>query len=287
MKKVLFYFFLPFLYIVSKLPLIILYGFSGFLYVLIYSLLGYRKKVVLNNLQNAFPTLSEEEHTKIAKAYYRYLCDLLIEVWKGATMTQKDFEKRCTVEREIVDKLHSEGKSAIFIMGHYGNWEWAAPVCTIRTNYPLDIIYKPMSNESFEKLFQRIRSKFGNEVTPMDQILRKMIKNRDKHRAYAFVADQTPSPKKAHWMSFLHQDTAVFTGVEKIAQKLNLPVVYISIQRPKRGYYHIVPELLFENPKETKEGEIMEVFMKRLEKDITQNPQYWLWSHKRWKHKRI
>ena len=120
----------------------------------------------------------------------------------------------------------------------------------------------------------------------MDQILRSMIRNRNHLTAYAFVSDQTPSPQKAHWMNFLNQDTAVFTGVEKIAQKLDLPVVYIAIERTKRGYYHIQPEVLFENPKATKEGEIMKTFMKRLEKDIQANPQYWLWSHRRWKHKR-
>lgn len=286
MKAFLFYLFLPFLYLVSKLPLPILYGFSNFLYLLIYKVLGYRKKVVLTNLQNAFPQKSAQEIQKISDQYYHYLCDLLVEVWKGATMSKEDFAKRCTVDSPIVNAIHANEKSAIFIMGHYGNWEWAAPVCAVKTDYPLNIIYKPMSNPYFEKMFQKIRSKFGNIVTPMDQILRSMLKNKEVLTAYAFVSDQTPSPQKAHWMNFLNQDTAVFTGVEKIAQKLNLPVVYINIQRTKRGYYHIQPEVLFENPKETKDGEIMEAFMKRLEKDIEQNPQYWLWSHKRWKHKR-
>ncbi len=286
MKAVIFYLFLPFLYLVSKLPLSILYLYSSFLYFLIYKVFGYRKKVVLQNLRNAFPDKSETEIQQISSDYYHYLCDLLIEVWKGATMKKEDFTKRCTVDSPIVNDLHAQDKSAIFIMGHYGNWEWAAPVCAVKTNYPLNIIYKPLSNSYFENLFQKVRSKFGNVVTPMDQILRSMLKNRENLTAYAFVSDQTPSPKKAHWMNFLNQDTAVFTGVEKIAQKLNLPVVYIAIERTKRGYYHIQPEVLFENPKETKEGEIMEVFMKRLEKDIQANPQYWLWSHKRWKHKR-
>jgi KDO2-lipid IV(A) lauroyltransferase len=264
----------------------VLYLFSDFLYSIIYVVLGYRKKVVQENLSNAFPGKSAEEINQITRNYYHHLCDLLVEALKGATMTREQYQQRWTADTEEVLKIQAQNRSVIFILGHFGNWEAAAPVCSFYCKYHLNIVYKPIANSYFEKLVNKIRTRFGNEVTPMDKILRQMLKNKNKPIAYAFVSDQSPSPKNAYWMDFLNQDTAVFTGVEKIAQKLNIPVIYISLQRIKRGYYHVQPTLLFENPKETQEGEIMHAFMKHLEQDIIKDPACWLWSHKRWKHKR-
>ncbi len=288
MHRVLYYTVLPLFWSISLLPISVLYLFSDFLYFIIFILLGYRKKVVLENLRNAFPDKSKHEIDQIMRDYYHYLCDLLVEVLKGATMTKAEYQQRWTAEATEVNKIHAQNRSAIFILGHFGNWEAAAPVCTFNSNYHVNIIYKPIANSYVEKLINKIRTRFDNKVTPMDKILRQMIKDKNKHDliAYAFVSDQSPSPKNAYWMEFLNQDTAVFTGVEKIAQKLNIPVIYISVQRKKRGHYHIQPTVLFENPKETQEGEIMRAFMKHLEQDIIKNPACWLWSHRRWKHKR-
>lgn len=286
MQRILYYAILPLFWLISLLPISVLYLFSDFLYSIIYVVLGYRKKVVQENLNNAFPEKSSEEINKITRDYYHYLCDLLVEVLKGASMTREQYEQRWTADSEEVLKIYAQNRSAIFILGHFGNWEAAAPVCTFYCNYHLNIVYKPIANSYFEKLVNKIRTRFNNKVTPMDKILRQMLKDKNKPIAYAFVSDQSPSPKNAYWMDFLNQDTAVFTGVEKIAQKLNIPVIYISLQRKKRGYYHIQPTLLFENPKETQEGEIMHAFMKHLEQDIIKDPACWLWSHKRWKHKR-
>jgi len=286
MQRILYYAVLPLFWLISLLPISVLYLFSDFLYTVIYVVLGYRKKVVQDNLNNAFPEKSAEEINQITRDYYHYLCDLLVEVLKGATMTREQYEQRWTADAEEVIKIHAQNRSAIFILGHFGNWEAAAPVCTFYCNYNVNIIYKSIANNYFEKLVNKIRTRFNNKVTPMDKILRQMLKDKNELIAYAFVSDQSPSPKNAYWMNFLNQDTAVFTGVEKIAQKLNIPVIYISVQRKKRGYYHIQPTLLFENPKETQEGEIMHAFMKHLEQDIIKDPACWLWSHKRWKHKR-
>jgi len=286
MQRILYYIVLPLFWLISLLPITVLYLFSDFLYVIIYVLLGYRKKVVQENLSKAFPEKKPAEINQITCDYFRYLCDLLVEVLKGATMTREEYEQRWTADSEVVDNIYAQNRSSIFILGHFGNWEAAAPVCTFNSNYHVNIIYKPIANSNFEKLINKIRVRFGNKVTPMDKILRQMLKHKNEPIAYAFVADQSPSPKNAFWMEFLNQETAVFTGVEKIAQKLNIPVIYISLQRKKRGHYHIQPTLLFENPKETKEGEIMTAFMKHLEQDIIENPSCWLWSHRRWKHSR-
>ncbi len=287
MHRVLYYTVLPLFWSISLLPISVLYVFSDFLYFIIFVIIGYRKKVVLENLRNAFPDKTEQEIKHIMREYYHYLCDLLVEVLKGATMTKEEYQQRWTADATEVNKIHAQNRSAIFILGHFGNWEAAAPVCTFNSNYHVNIIYKPIANSYMEKLINKIRTRFDNKVTPMDKILRQMIKDKNKHDliAYAFVSDQSPSPKNAFWMEFLNQQTAVFTGVEKIAQKLNIPVIYISVQRKKRGHYHIQPTVLFENPKETKEGEIMHSFMKHLEQDIIKNPACWLWSHRRWKHK--
>ena len=171
-------------------------------------------------------------------------------------------------------------------MGHYGNWEWAGPSFSLHTNYQLVVIYRPLTNPYFDKMLIRMRTKFGTKITPVNQTLRDMVANRKSVTATAFIADQAATSSNSYWTTFLHQDTAVFNGPEKLAVKFNYPVVYMNIQRTKRGYYDLTPELLFSHPNETKENEILEVFTKRLEKDIINDPVIWLWSHRRWKHKR-
>lgn len=286
MKKLLYFVVLPLFWAISFFPVKVLYLFSDFLYLIIYHLLGYRKKVVLENLHNAFPDKTAAEIQQIAADYYHYLCDLLVEVLKGASMRQHEYEQRWTADATEVNRIYDQGRSCIYILGHYGNWEGAAPVCTFYSKYHVNIIYKHIANSNFEKLMNKIRTRFNNTITPMHKIMRRMIKEKNHVIAYAFVSDQSPSPTNAYWMTFLNQDTAVFTGVEKIACKLNVPVFYISIQRKGRGYYHIQPTLIHENPKDTKEGEIMHAFMQHLEQDIIRDPACWLWSHRRWKHKR-
>jgi Kdo2-lipid IVA lauroyltransferase/acyltransferase len=172
------------------------------------------------------------------------------------------------------------------VMGHYGNWEWAGPSFTLNTGFQLVVIYRPLSNPYFEKMMSGMRTKFGTRITPVNNTLRDMVANRGKLTATAFIADQTATPENAYWTTFLNQDTAVFTGPEKLATKFNYPVVYMNVKRVRRGYYEIRPELLFDEPKTTKDGEISETFTKRLEKEIIQDPSTWLWSHKRWKHVR-
>ena len=172
------------------------------------------------------------------------------------------------------------------MMGHYGNWEWAGNACSLLTQQQLYVIYHPLTNKNFNNLIVKLRTRFGTKLYAMKDTMREMIKNRHEINSTAFIADQTPAPENAYWTTFLNQDTPVFWGTEKIAQKLNLPIVYVTVNRVKRGYYVINSEILITDSKNTSEGEISELHTKKLEKDILAQPEIWLWSHRRWKHKR-
>lgn len=286
MQAFLFYITYPFIYLVAILPFGALYRLSDILfYVLWFS--GYRKEVVLKNLRNSFPDKQEREIESISKSYYRYLCDLILETLRTLRMSEKESRERCAFHiPEWLGRLQAEGKSFIIIMGHYGNWEWAGPSFTLNTGFQLVVIYRPLSNKYFEKMMCAMRTRFGTRITPVNLTLRDMVANRGSVTATAFIADQTATRKDAYWTTFLNQDTAVYTGPEKLATKFNYPVVYMNVQRPRRGYYAVYPELLIPNPSQMTENEISEKFMNRLEKEIVANPPIWLWSHKRWKHKR-
>lgn len=287
MQAFLFYLTYPLIYLIASLPFKGLYAFSDVLYYIL-KLSGYRQKVVLENLRNSFPNKSEKEIKEIAESFFRYLCDLILETLKTLKTTEKEAKERCYFHNPSwLDEMHKEKKSIIIVMGHYGNWEWAGPGFTLNSLYQLVVIYRPLSNKYFENMMVKMRTKFGTRITPVAQTLRDMVANRKQITATAFVADQTAFPETAYWTTFLNQDTAVFTGTEKLAVKFNYPVVYMNVIRKKRGYYEVFPELLFAEPTQTKEGEISECFTRRLEKEIIKDPSIWLWSHRRWKHKRV
>lgn len=283
-----YYIVLPFIYLLSLLPFPVLYAVSDFMYVLVYYVIGYRKEVVFNNLRRSFPNKPEKEIQSIARAYYRYLCDMTLETFKTLTISRKEALKRCRFhDTSLFEQLHAENKSIILVLGHFGNWEWGGSSMSLDTKYQLYVIYHPLTDKKFDRLIYNMRTRFGTKLIPMKNTLRDMIKNKEEVNATAFIADQTPSnPANAYWTTFLHQDTPVFEGTERIALMLKYPVVYVSVQRIKRGYYEIFTEMLIENPAETKPGEITERFTRRLEEDIIRQPEIWLWSHKRWKHKR-
>jgi len=286
MQAFLYYVSYPFIYLIACAPFWLLYIFSDILYY-IFTTIGYRKKVVLENLKNSFPEKNEKEINQLYKAYYHYLCDLTLETLKTLRMTKKEASERCVFHKQAwLDKLHAENKSILIVMGHHGNWEWAGPSFTLNNPYQLVVIYKPLSNKYFERLMSYMRTKFGTRITPVQNTLRDMVAHRNQVTATAFIADQTATPEHAYWTKFLNQDTPVFTGPEKLAKKFNYPVVYMQVRRTKRGYYEVTPELLFLTPKDTAETEISEVFTRRLEKEILLQPYTWLWSHRRWKYKR-
>jgi Kdo2-lipid IVA lauroyltransferase/acyltransferase len=286
MQAIAFYLTYPFILLVSLLPFPVMYMVSDIFFIVLY-FSGYRKKVVKTNLRNSFPEKSEKEINKITRDYYRYLCDLTLETLKTLTWGEKEARKRCIFHTQpFMDELYKTKQSFIIVMGHYGNWEWSGPAFTLNTPFQLVVIYRPLSNPYFDRMLTRGRTKYGTKITPVKNTLRDMVANRHEIRATALVADQTASKRDAYWTTFLNQDTAVFTGPEKLSKKFNYPVVFMAIRRPRRGYYEITPELLFSDPNATAENEITLAFTRRIEKDIVDNPSLWLWSHRRWKHKR-
>jgi KDO2-lipid IV(A) lauroyltransferase len=271
----------------AALPLSILYLISDILYYLLYYVLRYRLKVVSTNLQNAFPEKSTLERKKIAKKYYRYLADLIVETIKMKSISKKEIEKRMfLINPELIHSYFNKNQSIIFVTGHYGNWEWGIPRMSLMSNHPSLVIYKPLSNEEFEETFNKMRTRFGGTMVPMKSTLRKIIEHQDILHASVFLSDQTPTRNGSdYFINFLNQPTLAFKGIEKIAQKTNYPIVYCHINRIKRGYYQAKFTTLVEHPKDTVENEITHLHNKFLEEIIKEKPELWLWSHKRWKHK--
>jgi KDO2-lipid IV(A) lauroyltransferase len=249
-------------------------------------MIGYRKKVVSTNLKNAFPNYSKEELKTIEIKFYKYLCDLILESLKTLTISPKSLKKHVSFSgNEVFDKFKKEDRSVIIVMGHQGNWELGGARFALEDIHQLYVIYHPLKNKHFDKLVYFMRTRLGNKLYAMKDTIRGMLRDRDELNATAFIADQTPSPKGAYWTTFLNQDTPVFTGTAKLSKKLNYPIIYVSVKREKRGLYAMTAELLLENPSDLSEAEISELHTKRLEKDIIECPENWLWSHRRWKHK--
>ncbi|HYG15065.1 MAG TPA: lysophospholipid acyltransferase family protein [Bacteroidia bacterium] len=287
MGAVLYYAVLPLLYLISLLPFRALYILSDGMYFLIYKVLGYRTKVVLQNLRNSFPEKTEAEIQAITKKFYRYFCDLILETIKTITISPASVKRHVQFDDISLFKQYQEqNQSVIIVMGHFGNWELGGARFAVEPIHKLYVIYHPLSNKYFEKLIVHMRTRLGNRLYAMKDVLRGMVQNRSELTATAFIADQTPSNEGAYWMEFLNQDTPVFTGTEKLSRKFKYPVIYLTIKRAKRGLYKMECELLTEHPENTSDNEISALHTKRLEKDILEQPEIWLWTHRRWKHKR-
>ena len=287
MGAIVYYLCLPLIYAVSLLPFWALYGLSDILCFFIYRVFGYRTAVVRTNLKNSFPEKSDAEIKVIMNKFYRYFCDLTLETLKTLTISPTALRKHVKMENEeVFRKYYDQQKSVIIVMGHFGNWELAGARFSSETLHTLYVIYHPLTNKYFDKLVYHMRTRLGNKLYAMNDVLRGMLRDRDKITATAFIADQTPQPKGAYWTTFLHQDTPVFNGTAKIARKLNYPVIYTSVWRPKRGLYVVKNEVLIENPASLTEEEISEAHTRRLEQDIIKQPELWLWTHRRWKHRR-
>jgi len=250
-------------------------------------MLGYRKKVVLTNLKNSFPEKSEQEVKMIMSDFYHHFCDILVESVKGFTISEKQLRKRLVIKNpEFSNYFAGKGRSIIFVGGHYNNWEICAQAFAMYSDHKCIGIYKPLTNDFLnQKIFQS-RSKYGMHLISMKQT-KKSFEEGSKPKAIVFGSDQNPSnPNRAHWMQFLNQDTAVLFGAEKYAKEYDCPVVYVSVSKVRRGHYQVEYSLITDSPTEQPHGKITENFTKRLEQNIINQPQYWLWTHKRWKHKR-
>ena len=282
-----FYLVLPLIYGISVLPFRVMYVLSDFMYLIIYRLIGYRVEVVQQNLVNSFPDKSPEEILAIRARFYRYFCDLILESVKTLTISPRAVVKRFEYENsELVAKYYEEGQSVNLVLGHYGNWELAGAGFSQMPYHTLYVIYHPLANKYFEKLIVHMRTRLGNRLYKRKEAAKAMVRDRHKVTMTAFIADQSPRPENAYWTTFLNQETGVFTGTAKLSRLLKHPVVYASISRPARGYYKIKFDLIADKPQDMEEDVITELHTRRLEKDINACPYLWLWTHKRWKHKR-
>ncbi len=274
--------------LLGHLPFWALFIISDGFYYLI-RLTGYRKKVVMTNLRNSFPEKSELELKQISKKFFHHLCDLFFETAKLQSMTSEQMRERIQVTNiELLDKYYDQGKDIIAVLGHYCNWEYI-PSVNLFVKAQGCNVYHTLKSKEYDKYMLDLRSKWGTLNFPMKTSYRSMhkLKMEDKRFVIGMISDQSPARSKVQYFTqFLNQDTAVHLGVEKMAIKTNSTVVFFRLDKPKRGYYKLTFETLVENPRDTEEYEITKLHTKRLEELIKEKPEFWLWSHKRWKHKK-
>jgi len=280
-----YYVFYGLLWLVSLLPMRILYILSDGIYGLIYYVFGYRKKVVMDNLLRAFPEKTEAERIRIAKKFYRNLIDSFMEVIKLLSASQRFLEKRFTMDTSVLRELHATGGSCQIHLGHTFNWEWGQLVLTRMTDFKILVVYMPIKNNFFEKLFYRLRTRSGNAFLPASNMREAIRPYLESQYLLALVADQAPSnPKESWWLDFFGQPTPFVAGPEKGACSCGLPVVFAYIEKPRRGYYHATLTLGSRETSCLPEGELTRSYVRFLEDVIRRNPDMWLWSHRRWKH---
>lgn len=280
------------MYLHALLPFSLLYVLSDLLYFFVYKIVRYRLRVVRSNLSSSFPELDKNELLNLEKRFYHHFCDYFVETIKLLHISDEEMQKRMFFEDlDIVKNAMKDDRSVIMYLGHYCNWEWIPSITMYfkNTDYIFGQIYKPLQNKAIDKLFLKIRSRFGSLGIPKNDTLRTIVrlKKEGKQTLIGFMADQTPAPQSIHyWTEFLNHDTPVFTGVERIAKQTDFLVIYLDIQKIKRGVYKATVKLVNEKPKEEPENKITETYIRMMEKTILRDPAYWLWTHKRWKRTR-
>lgn len=270
-------------------PFWLLYLKSDCYYFLVYHLLRYRRKVVRQNLTRSFPDKDANEIKRIERRFYQNLCDLFVEVPKMLRMKSDGYQSRINYTNpELVQELYEKGKNVFYAIPHSGNWEWFGKMIPQLTQHKGLAVYKRVKNPVFEQLMLYIRTCDSNlEMVESNLVLRRLVQLRDSLNGVLMMADQTPYGLESdYWTEFLHQDTCWFTGIERIARKLDYAIVFVDMRRKGRGRYEVSFELVTDCPKETQEGEIMERYVRSVERFIEANPDNWLWSHRRWKHVR-
>ena len=280
-----YYIFFALLYVVSLLPLRVLYLVSDFIYLILYYIIGYRKEVVFGNLALAFPEKSTAERTAIAKKFYRNFTDNWIEVIKMISIPEKAILKRISTDFAAFEDIHRQGRSCHMLMGHLFNWEWCNAGVPTGVPFKTLVAYSPISSKILDRLFLYIRQRFGCILLPFHDMRRGMMPHRHSHYLLALVADQNPPfPDKSYWLNFMGVPTGFLKGPEKAARMGNIPVVFLPVIKVRRGHYKIKGILLDNDPATAKEGELTRKYVTALEEVIRQYPEGYLWSHKRWKH---
>lgn len=273
----------------SRLPLWMLYRISDLLFLLVYFVVRYRRKVVRENLSRSFPDRSKQERRLIEQRFYRFFCDYAVETIKLLTISEAEMRRRMKVFGcEEMDAELDRQPFCFLMLGHYGNWEWLSTIA-LWSKHNCGQLYTPLHNATFDRVFYDMRSRFGTENISKYNALRRILSLRSEGipSHIGFITDQSPRPNSIHdWMTFLHQDTPIFTGAERIGKKVGAAAYFIRVTRPRRGYYECHLERLTSDMREFADYELTELCMRRLEAEINEVPHLWLWTHRRWKHQR-
>jgi KDO2-lipid IV(A) lauroyltransferase len=290
MHALVFFLVYPFIWLISILPFKVLYFLSDVFFILIFRIFRYRKTVVLENLNLAFPEKSKQEKAKIAKEFYKHFCDLIFESIKSLTISEEDIKKRYTlINIDEIQKIEDEGKSVVIMMAHYGNWEWIF-IMQRHVKSRGYAVYKRLRNKYFDQLIKKIRAKYNTELITTKEIIPTLLKAKVKNETSisGFISDQSPKVDKAfHWQKFMGIEVPVHTGAEMIAKKLDSSVVFCSVTKVKRGHYEAKFKTIAKEPKGFADFDITDQFLKLVESQIREAPEYYLWTHKRWKHRRV
>lgn len=275
----------------SLLPLRIHYIISDFLFWLLYKVIGYRRRVVWKNLSASFPEKSEAELKEIERGFYHFLCDYFVETVKMMTISKKEIKKRMVFKGiEDLDEVIESGQSIALYLGHYCNWEWVTSMpLWVTPKVQCGQIYHPLENKYFDKLLLRSRQRLDALCISMQDTLREVVRYKREGQPImiGYISDQAPNWVNIHhWVDFLNQDTPVFTGTERIVKKMNHAVFYVDMRRIKRGYYEAEFKLMTRAPKELEDFKLTDMYFDMLEKSIRRAPEFWLWSHNRWKRTR-
>ena len=276
------------LWLFSLLPMWVHYVIADGIYLIVYRLVGYRKKLVRKNLADSFPEKTKEELQAIEKGFYHWFCDYLVETIKMMTISEKNLKRRMVFKGvEGADEVLESGQSIALYLGHYCNWEWV-------TSMPLWItpkahcgqIYHVLENAAFDKLFLKLRERWGAESIPMAETLRRVATYRKQGQPImiGYISDQVPFWNNIHhWLNFLNHDTPVLTGTERLARGAGHAIFYLDMHRVRRGYYEATLKLITRDPKQTKDYELTDAYFRMLEESIRRDPVCYLWTHNRWK----
>lgn len=277
------------LFVVSLIPIRVGYGFSSVLYFMLRYVIKYRKRVIEDNLRLVFPEKSKDEIAGITTKYYRHLSDIFVELMYSLYLPEKSVRKRVDfVNPELVNKYYSEGRNIVAVTGHYANWEWGYGF-PMFCRHKLVEIYKKLNNKLSDRLFCDIRARFGGVPIEMSNLKPIIVESKKQPTLIYLVADQTPAGNEKTWYytSFLGVDgTPVFAGPEKLAQSFDAVFMFVDVQKVKRGYYRLEFIPLCENPKETAKNELTDKYLRKMEQIIYNKPEYWMWSHRRWKRRK-
>ncbi|MBF4470857.1 lysophospholipid acyltransferase family protein [Flavobacterium sp. HJJ] len=279
----------PLIWCISMLPFRLLYLFSDIVYFFVYKIIGYRRKTVRENLALALPKLTDEERLVIEKKFYHHMCDMFLEMIKTMNISKEEICKRFVFKNiDMYKELEKQGKSVAIICSHYASYEWI-----ISMNYYSSFagygIYKQIKNPYFDKLVHKIRSRFNAKLITTKQTVPTIINNNKNNvlSLYGFASDQSPKAKGAlHWSKFMGIEVPVHVGAEMLSKRYNMNLLYLNTKKIKRGYYEATLELLSDNPKEIPNFALTDQYLELLEKQIYEAPEYYLWTHKRWKYRK-